>query len=251
MNKDSSISKLTTEHTIAQIISVDHRAGELLESIGLQTDKYSEETLHSACWQYQWSETKVLSCIKKNLTSDYNRNNQHSEQQKVDFGDDLSKWCDYIENHYQEKINEFLDDISREYFQVHNKQYVRLKNIRASFVSLKEKTRYYIYFESKKLFPQFRKLDGRNYTIKEGTYQKVTKGIEIIYEDQNELLHFMQSIRRKSDHFEIPPNVCTTCRTLIVNFKILFLALEKQFQIERETVIPKDHDRLESLEPYK
>src|SRR5665811_219645 len=103
MSTGNTLSKLTPEATINQIISSDQNAANLLNSIGMKPEQYQDQTLRSVCQQRQWNEEELLNWIKKNHQVTGCIKNDPEE---LDFNEDLSQWCRWLSDSVQPCIRE-------------------------------------------------------------------------------------------------------------------------------------------------
>lgn len=250
MNTNQNLASLTPDATLDQIISADQKAGQLLASIGLEPYNHKKETLRSVCQQRRWSEVEVLQWIKKNRIYDNGDPEEKEASEQPNFGKNLFRWCNYVEETYHKKILRLLGEISSDFprvHQVHGNQYLWLKNVQWYLDAFEDKLQFYIYFESKKFFPLANNLNGTTKDLLDGTIQKLNKGLEIVSEDQNEMLKLMRTLEEKGRGFANPPLACSTLRILNHNLKTLCSTLKKQFEIEQEFVIPLIKQKLGSL----
>lgn len=250
MKTNQSLAKLTPDATLSQIISADQKAGELLSSIGLEPSDHKEETLRSVCRQRQWSEVEVLQWVKQNRISGNGDPEAKEAPEPPDFGKNLSRWCTYIEDTFHKNILKLLGEIGSDFpriHQVHGNQYIWLKSMQWYLDSFDDRLQFYIYFESRKFFPLVRALDSSKQGILDGTLQKLNRGLEIICEDQKELLKLMHTLETKGRRFENPPLACSTLRILNYNLKTLCSKLKKQFEIEREKVLPMIKQKIKDV----
>lgn len=245
MSNELNLTDLTTEATISQIISADQKAGEMLESIGLNTQNHKEESLTSVCWQKKWSEDEVLHWLKKNLQT-------HNGQSRNEAypGENLTQWCEYIEENYHTPVLSLLEEINNDYpriYKVHGHQYPWLKNAKSYLQSFDNKLQYYIYFERKTFFPLLKTLHAEDQQIMDGNIQQIKKGIEVLKSDQKTLLDLLNDIESKGDHFTNPATACTSFRILTSNLKQSFSILKRQIELERERVFPLINNQLASI----
>ncbi|MDR8389969.1 hypothetical protein NC796_02385 [Aliifodinibius sp. S!AR15-10] len=250
MNTHSTLASLTPDATIAEIISADQEAGQLLASIGMEPASHKEETLRSVCQQLKWSEVEVLNWVKKNRLSRKDQNKKQISDDKPDFGEDINHWCNYLVDEYHPQLLSLLGEVSSDFpriSQLHGNQYIWLKYMQWPLENFDDKLQFYTYFEHKKLFPIFNSLSGGKRDILDGTIQKLERGIEIVKEDQKVLLNLMNTIERKGNHLENPVGACSTLRILNYNLRKLFSTLRKEFAIEQEIIIPLIKERLNSI----
>ncbi|HLR32450.1 MAG TPA: hypothetical protein VK074_08170 [Fodinibius sp.] len=245
MSTNQSLKNLTPDATIEQIITVEKNAGELLASIGLSPDNHKSESLRSVCQQKHLSEVEVLQWLKKNQQN----NNVPDKQEPSDFGDNLNKWCQHLDNHFLAKNSELLDDIASDFpriRKIHGNQYGWLKNIHWYLEELEEKLSYYFYFQRQKLFPLLDELKDSKKKTLHGTITKIGNGITILEEDQNEILELLDTIEEKGQGLKNPDGACSTLRILNYKLKTLFSSLRKQIKIEREHLIPMIKQKVKS-----
>lgn len=248
MSNRQSLKGVTPDATIGEIINAEQNAGELLASIGLSPENHKTKTLRSVCQQKQWSEVEVLKWLKKNQQVNGVVSENNTEE-RPDFGNDLQKWCDYLDEHFVIKNSELLDDIMNDLprvHKIHGNQYSWIKQIHWHMEQLEEKLSYYFYFLRNKLFPLLDELDNSTKEILHGTTKKVSNGIEIVEEDQREIIELIDTIEEKGRGLKNPEAACSTLRILNQNTKILFSSLRKQIEIEREYIIPLIEQKLES-----
>lgn len=249
MKTNQSLAKLTPDTTLSHLLSIEPEAARMLASIGLEASEHKGETLRAVCKQRQWSEVEVLQWIKKNRVINNDNSEGKDASEQPDFGKNLPRWCSYVKDICHKKILQLLGEISNDFprvHQVHGNQYLWLKNMQWYIETFEDKLQFYIYFESKKLFPLVHKLDGSTKDLLDGTIQKLNKGLEIIREDQNEMLKLMKTLEEKGRGFENPPLACSTLRILNYNLKTLCSMLKKEFKIEQEFVVPLIKQKLES-----
>jgi|AntRauTorckE6833_2_1112554.scaffolds.fasta_scaffold15806_3 iron-sulfur cluster repair protein YtfE (RIC family) len=250
METTPSLARLTPDITLAHLISVDPQAAEMLASIGLDPAEHKEETLRSVCKQRQWSEVEVLQWIKKHRPATNGNSGEGSPRQEPDFGNDILKWTNYIEEKLHatnvQLLNEIGDDFPRVH-QIHGNQYPHLKNMKLHFEAFEEAIRLYLTFEKKKLFELIRKWNKYSGDVLHGTIHRIKKGIAIMREDQTRLQNYMNTLRDKGNGFESPAGACSTLRILNQNFKMLYSGLDKQFEVEKEALIPIIEQRMENL----
>lgn len=228
------LENLTPDATIAQIIEANSGAAELLASIGLSPGDYKENTLRSVCQDQKWSEVEVLQWLKKNQ-----RKSTYTQTESAGLGDDLEKWCSYLQENYLAKNAELLNDTAAHFSRVHKihgNQYEWLKNIRWYVKTLDEKLGFYFYFQREKLYPLLDELSNSPKNILHGTIKKITHGIEILEEDRHEILHLIRSIKERSE--QDPAGTCSTLRIFYQDLETLLSSLKEQIEIERKHLIP-------------
>lgn len=248
MNEVQRLKKISPDATLDQIVSADQKAGELLSSIGLEPSNHRKETLRSVCQQRQWSEEEVLRWIKKNRSKDHSEKKEPSEE--LDFEEEISRWCDHIEEVYHTQILDLLEDISNDFpriHQIHGNQYVWIKEMQWPLDTLNDKLQYYIQFEAGKFFRLVNNLTNPNRELLDGTIQKIEKGLEIIEDDHNEILRLIHTLKEKGRGFENPPLACSSYRIFNYRLKSLCEMLTKQFEIEQEKLFPLVHRRMKAL----
>lgn len=240
MKKDSSLAKLTPDATLSEIMAVDQQAAELLASIGLNPRNYENQTLRSVCQQRQWSEVEVLRWIKKQRHSGTGKLVEEKKE-KADFGDNLSKWYEYLEEEFHSVNLGLLEEIADSFprvHKIHGNQYPWLKNMQWHFESFDEALRMYYEFQAKKFFPLIERLHNTKGDLLDGTIRKLERCLEIVEKDQNRLQGFMRSLSENGNGFENPGGACSTLRITNQNFKALSANLNSQFDIERESLLP-------------
>lgn len=249
MSNSQSLKDLTADATIGQIVSVEKNAGELLSSIGLSPQNHKSETLRSVCQQKKWSEVEVLKWLKKNQQSNSPPKSVEDQKEPPDFGKNLQKWSEYLEQHFLTRSAELLEDINRDFprvHKIHGNQYEWLKNMHWYIKKLEGKLNYYFYFQRHKLFPLLENLKDPKKKVLHGTIKKVNSGIEIIEEDQSTIIELIDTIEKKGQGLKNPEGACSTLRILNYNVKKLFSSLKKQIAIEREHLIPLIKQKLKS-----
>ncbi len=249
MNTDQSLSKLTPEATISEIIRSDSEAGELLSSIGLSLAEHEQETLRSVCQQRKWSEVEVLQWLKKH-SSKTNGETSNAKGTVPRKESPLTKWTAYLEESFISPNQSLLKELEGNFpriHKIHGNQYPWLKTMKWYFEKFREALGMYYTFEQKKFFPLIGRLkDNSNNNLNHGTIQKLEKSFNIIERDQRRLRHLMKTIREKGNQFENPENACSTLRIQNKNFKILFSQLEKQFEVERDQVLPRTKEEIKA-----
>lgn len=240
MNKVSSLSKLTPDATLSEIVAVDRKAGELLASIGLNPDNHKNQTLRSVCQQRQWSEVEVLRWVKKQRSL-LNGKRSEMKQKEADFGDDLSRWCEYLVDAFHSKNVELLTEIENNFprvHQIHGNQYPWLKNMQWHFERFDEALRMYYEFEEKKFYPLLLKLYNTKGELLHGTIRKLERCLGIVEKDQQRLSRFMRTLSDHGHGFKSPEGACSTLRIVNQDFRTLFNGLKKQFEIEKKFLLP-------------
>jgi len=249
METTQSPARLTPDSTLAHLISVDPKAAEMLASIGLDLAEHKDETLRSVCKQRQWSEVEVLQWIKKHRSDCDKSESENDGCQEPDYGNDILKWTNYIEEELHaynvQLLNEISDDFPRVH-QIHGNQYPHLKNMKLHFEVFEEAIQLYLTFEKKKFFKLIRKWDKHSGDVLYGTIRGINKGIAIMSEDQKRLQTYMDIFRDKGNGFENPGGACTTLRILNENFKMLYSGLDKQFTMEEEILLPLVQKKLDA-----
>lgn len=248
MSNSQSLKGLSPDATIGQIITAENNAGSLLSSIGLNPENHESETLRSVCQQKKWSEVEVLKWLKKNQQNN-SAHNRESEEGLPDFGNDLNKWCRYLEKYFLTKNRKLLNEINSHFprvHKIHGNQYEWLKNMHWHFQKLEEKLNYYFAFQRHKLFPLLQKLKDSKQNTLHGIITKTENGIHILKEDHNEILDLMKIVTQKGQEFKNPEGACSTLRILNYNLKTLFSSLRKQIKIEQDVLIPLTQKKLES-----
>lgn len=249
MDTPVNLKDLTPDATIDQIISADRKAGELLASIGLTPSDHKEQTLRSACQQRQWSEVELLQWVKKNRTEGCEPLTERILSKKKDFGENVPRWCEYLETDFHSKILELLQEVGRNFpriDKVHGNQYSQLKNMQPPLDTFIEKLRFYLQFESRKFFPLTANLSDSKQTLLDGTIQKLKKGIKIIGEDQHKIMDLMNTLENRGNQFDHPDGACVSLRILNSNLKTLCAVVEQQIHIEQQIVIPLIRQKLGS-----
>jgi len=241
------LAKLTPDATISQIISADREAGKLLASIGLSPEAHEQETLRSICQQKQWSEVEVLEWVKKNSITD-NADVLRGYEEEPDFGADLEKWINFMEKTFIHPNLEILDELKDNFprvLQVHGNQYPWLKHVKWHFSNFDESLSLYYEFERKKFYPLAERLENsKKKHVNHGIIQKLKKSIKIIGQDQGRLNYIMNTIRQKTENFEVPAEACSTLRIQYENFERFFSNVVRQFNYESEKIIPLVKQRL-------
>lgn len=243
MSTDNSLSKLTPEATISQIISSDQNAGKLLSSIGMKPELYQDQTLRSVCQQRQWNEEELLKWIKKNQAEQECIKNA---PEGPEFKKDLSHWNKWLSGSVQPCIRELLTTISRDLPRVqlvHGNQYTWLKNVEWHFDTLNEQLNLYLSLENETLFPLANELNDRKESILYGKVRDLKRALEILEADRPKIQEEMGKIQEFSDGFKHPAGACSTLRIMNKNLADLSTQLERYFSIEREHLFPliKDH----------
>ncbi|WP_141239931.1 hypothetical protein [Aliifodinibius salipaludis] len=241
MNSDQSLSNLTPEATITEIVRSDSEAGELLSSIGLSPANHEQETLRSICQQRKWSEVEVLRWLKKH-GSTTNGEVSNKSREKPDKDSTLPEWTTYLEESYISPNRSLLEEIDENFpriRKIHGNQYPWLKTMKWHYDKFREALGMYYAFEQEKFYPLIERLkNNSNNNLNHGTIQKLEKSFSVIERDQPRLRNLMKTIREKGNEFENPGNACSTLRIQNENFKILFSKLEKQFEIEKDQILP-------------
>jgi len=243
MNTDQSLSNLTPEATISEIISADSEAGELLTSIGLSLSEHEQETLRSVCQQRKWSEVEVLQWLKKHSSTTNGESPSANAESVPERDAPLIKWTAYLEESFLDPNQSLLEELEGNFpriHKVHGNQYPWLKTMRWEFDRFREALGMYYAFEREKFFPLIGQLkNNSNNNLNHGTIQKLDKSFSVIERDQRRLRNLMKTIREKGNQFENPGNACSTLRIQNENFKILFSQLKKQFEVEEDHILPR------------
>jgi len=249
MDTDQSLSRLTPEATISEIINADSEAGELLASIGLSLSKLKKDTLRSVCQQRKWSEVEVLQWLKKHSSTTNGEAPGTNTDSVPDEDASLTKWTSYLEESLIQSNRSLLLELDENFpriQKIHGNQYPWLKTMRWNFDKFSEALDMYYSFEREKFFPLIERLNNNsNKNLNHGTIQKLKKSFEIVEQDQRRLQQSMQTIRKKGNQFENPGNACSTLRIQNENFKILFTQLEEQFDVEQDHLLPRTKETLE------
>ena len=241
--------KLTPDITLAHLISVDPKAAEMLASIGLEPTEHKDETLRSVCKQRQWSEVEVLQWIKKHRPVYGGSEKKDEDRPEPGFGNEVVKWCDYIEEDLHASSLELLNEISSDFprvCQIHGNQYPWLKSMKWHFENFEEALRLYLKFEKNKFFTLIRKWNNhKGYTL-DGTVREMNRCISLVRQDHLLLQDYMNTLNDKAHGFQNPSGGCTTLRILNQNFKMLYSGLNKQFKIEKENLLPLVQKKLDA-----
>ncbi len=250
MDTNQSLSELTPEATISQIIEANDQAGQLLASIGLSVSEHKTETLRSVCQQRKWSEAEVLQWVKKQILSTNGKSESQIPHTSPDTNDSLTKWTQYLEEELISPNLSILDELKNSVpriHKIHGNQYPWLKNMQWHFKEFDEMLGMYYQFERKKLFPLVSRFSNeKNSSVNHGIVQKLEKSFGIIERDQDRLMQQMATIREKGNQFENPANACSTLRIQNKNFRILFSNLKDQFDIEYHRFIPRIKKELQA-----
>lgn len=234
---------LTPDATIQQIIDTHHEAEELLSSIGLQPSRHSKETLRSVCQQRTWSEVEVLQWLKKHSSTRNGEASNNSEEVVLDKNSTLKKWTAFLEESFIAPNQSLLEEINENFpriRKIHGNQYPWLKIMKWHYDKFRDAIGMYYAFEQEKFFPLIGRLNNNsNNNLSYGTIQKLEKSFNVIERDQRRLRNLMKTIREKGNQFENPGNACSTLRIQNENFKILFSQLEKQFELEKDLILPR------------
>lgn len=245
MPSHRALGTLSPDATIGQITSAGNNVAGLLASIGLSPFGHEEETLRSVCQQLKWSEMEVLNWLRKNEHEDV-MSIEAGKKGAPDFGEDMARWCSYLEAGYVAEGSELLEGVlgafSRVY-KVHGTQYLWLKTIKEPFEALAEKLRSNYQFRRTKFFPLLHGLQAEN-ELMQGTVRKVTKGLKIVREDHARILELIGLIEQKG--FGKTGGDCSTLRIFSRDLQSLFGLVKKQVQIERMHLVPLATSRLQS-----
>lgn len=248
MNTDQSLSNLTPEATISEIINTDSEAGELLASIGLSLSEYEQETLRSVCQQRKWSEVEVLQWLKKHGPTQNGETSDSHIPSVPDKDTSLVKWTTYLEESFLNPNQSLLEELEENFpriHKVHGNQYPWLKTMKWEFDRFREALGMYYTFEREKFFPLIGQLkNNSNNNLSHGTIQKLEKSFSVIERDQRRLRNLMRTIWEKGNQFENPGNACSTLRIQNKNFKILFSQLKKQFEVEEDQILPRTKEEI-------
>jgi len=240
MQTKHTLTSLTPDATISQIISADKQAGELLASIGLTLKDHEGETLRSVCQQRQWSEVEVLEWVKKQRESE---NIESSPDEELpDFEKNLKRWSEYLKKTFIQPNRILLKKLNNDFprvLKVHGNQYPRLKTMQWYFNTFEETLKLFYRFENEKFYPLAEQLESRKmYKINYGIVSKLKKSLTIIKEDQQRLIELMDVLQEKAQDFEHPAISCSTLRILNKNFENLFTKVRLQFNLESQKIIP-------------
>lgn len=250
METPQSLTNLTPDATIEQIVTTNNQAGELLASIGLSVSEHEDESLRSVCQQQQWSEVEVLNWIKKHSTTVNGGPGSHGKESQMPGKSSLTEWTNYLERHYLSSGTSLLEELNQSFprvLKIHGNQYSWLKNVKWHFKKFDETVEMYYSFERKKFFPLANRLAAnKKRSINHGTVQKLEKSFSILERDQYRLQRQMNTIREKANNFDNPHNACSTLRIQNKNFAALFAKLSKQFKIETEHLIPHAKKELQA-----
>lgn len=244
MSKNTSLTNLTPDATLDEIISVDRQAGQLLEAIGLNLSEHKDQSLRSICQQRKWSEREVLRWLKKHQSA------ENGEADKTDFDGTIAEWTEYLKTEYLDKNEERIEAIKNDFprvRQIHGNQYPWLKNMQWQFERMEEALKMYYRFERQKFYPLLSKMEASSTDMLYGSTKKVERSIGIVQKDQDRIQEFMQKLRIDSNRFENPGGACSTLRILNQNFKTLFEAISKQFEIEQEQLLPAARKKIETV----
>ena len=250
MDTDQSLSKLTPEATISEIINADSEAGELLASIGLSLSKHKKDTLRSVCQQRKWSEVEVLQWLKKHSSMSNGEASNNPVATVSDEDYTLTKWTVYLEESFISPNRLLLEELEENFpriHKIHGNQYPWLKAMKREFGRFREALGMYYAFEREKFFPLVRRLkNNSNNNLSHGTIQKLEKSFSVVERDQRRLRNLMKTIRKKGNQFENPGNACSTLRIQNKNFKILFSHLGKQFELEIDQILPLTKEEIKA-----
>ena len=242
MKTSQSLSQLTPDATIEQIVAANETAGELLRSIGLSVSKHEDETLRSVCQQQKWSESEVLSWVKKHSLNTNGDTVTQVKEPSPPEDADLAAWTSYLKKYFVSSNRSLLQELNESFLRVHKihgNQYPWLKNVEWYFEKFREALEMYYAFEVEKFFPLCQQVSSNKArSLNHGSVQKLEKSFSIIERDQDRLNRQMSTIREKGNQFENPANACSTLRIQNENFSILFSQLEKQFDLENNHLIP-------------
>lgn len=241
-----SFASMTTDATIAQIVSANPQAGYLLASIGVRIPVYGGETLEAVCRRYQWCSKEVLEWVKENSLSGYGRLDEASEDPK----EDIWKLCNKLPGRYHKRLLELLLDISEDlinYQQLQDDQYARSDDLLKWFDTFEEKLQFYIYFECKRFFPLIRRLNVNDDYILDDTIQKLKRGMKIISDDQDKVLRFINKLETFASDFNRYAQKNVGFHKLNSDLKVLCSLLKEQFGIEQRTILPLIKQRIENL----
>lgn len=249
MNNNQSLSKLTPEATISEIIRSDSEAGDLLASIGLSPANHEQETLRSVCQQRKWSEVEVLRWLKKHSAAT-NGETPNIAGSVPDNESVLIEWTGYLEESFIRSNRSLLEELEGNFpriHKIHGNQYPWLKTMKWYFDKFREALGMYYTFEQEKFFPLIERLkNNSNNSLNHGTIQKLEKSFNVIERDQRRLRNLMKTIQNKGNEFDNPGNACSTLRIQNENFKILFSKLEKQFEMEKDQVLPRVKEQIKA-----
>lgn len=251
MKSRHTLSKLSPDATLSQIITADQKAANLLASIGLDLSRFEHKTLREVCAQKQWSEEEVMEWIKSNQQQKDDEAKESPTGQETDLKNDLSKLCRYLEEEYHSRVygllSEVHDDFPRVY-KIHGNQYSWLKDAAWHFKELHETLVMSFNFREKKFFPLIRQLHNKQAGVLDGTVRKLKRSVGLITKDQEKIVRHIKAIRTISERFDIPEGTCSTLRILVHNFKALFSGLEKQFDMEKRFLIPAVRQKVRMIQ---
>lgn len=235
------LDNLTPDATLSQITSAHWRVNKLLASIGLEPSRHGSETLRALCQQRQWNETEVMHWIRK-------KTDVNPEEPGVNIRT-LEEWCEYVSEGLHPLNVNLLNEIAGTFprvVKVHGNQYPQLKHMREYFKIFNKDLRRYIIYEGNKFFPLAEKLGEAGPNFVTEISRKLERAIMDIEEAQQRLMQLMDILREKGRQFENPKGACSTYRILNQDFKLLDKQLKKQFNVEKEMIIPLIQQKLAS-----
>ncbi|MFU8862157.1 MAG: hypothetical protein ACNA8K_17255 [Cyclonatronaceae bacterium] len=238
MGSEKTLSTLTPEDTIKQIISSNRKVADLLTSIGMKPEQYENQSLRSACQQLQWNEEELLDWIKKHHQV---AECIESEPKEPDFGNDIVKWCDWLSVTVEPRIHKLLTEITKDLPRVqlvHGNQYTWLKEIEWYFNTMKKLLELYLSLEKKTLFPLAKELNQQGESISYGRAKDLKRSLEILNDDKSKIVKELNRIRDFSSGFEHPAGSCTTLRIMNKNMENLDSQLRTYFSTEENHIFP-------------
>ena len=250
MKNDHSLSKLSPDTTLAQIVSADKRAAGLLSSIGVDLHRSEQKTLREVCVQKQWSELEVLKWINNNRVIQHREKRDESDRQKVPTDNDLPELCSYLVREYHSLIYGLLSDVRNDYprvCKIHGNQYTWLKDAAWHFSELHETGVWTLNFKKEKFFPLIRQLQKQSPEVLDGTVRKLNRSIDIVAKDREKMLRHMNMIRHMSGGLNVPEGACSTFSILIDNIRVLFSDLGKMFEIDQDLLLPAVRRKIRSI----
>lgn len=242
MEAPESLTNLTPDATIEEIVSVNEKAGELLASIGLPVSEHEDETLRSVCQQKQWSEAEVLSWVKKHSRNSGEDPDADTAKPGSSETPELTEWTRYLRDNFISANQKLLEELNESFprvLKIHGNQYPWLKEVRWHINKFGESLEMYYAFEEKKFFPLIEQISSDNAgKLNHGSVQKLEKSFSIIEDDQDRMNEQMSIIRKNCNEFENPAGACSTFRIQNKNFTTLFSRLHNQFEVENNHLIP-------------
>lgn len=241
-----SFASMTTDATIAQIVSASPQAGYLLASIGVHIPAHGGETLEAVCRRYRWCSKEVLEWVKENSLSGYGQRDKVEENTQ----ENIWRLCNNLPERYHKRLLELLLEISEDlvnYQQLQDDQHVRPDDLLKWFDTFEEKLQFYIYFEGKRFFPLIRRLNVNDDYILDDTIQKLKRGMKIISEDQEKVLRFINKLETFVGDFNRYAQGNVGLHKLNSDLKVLCSLLKEQFGIEQRTILPLIKQRIENI----